>query len=121
MADITWTDVLDIAPELAAVGAGAQSLYLAHANTALAVEALGGEAAPKLKLARIYLVAHLATAAALAIGGASGPVVSESAGGLSVSYGAAAAATTDYGSTGYGRSLAALMRTSGLARAMVVI
>ncbi len=114
MASISWSDVTAHAPELSTVSAGAQTDILAHVNVALLVTEFGGEDAPKTKMARIYLAAHLATMAAQGAAGAAGPVQSESAGGLSRTYavGAAALAGGDYETTSYGQAFRALARTT---------
>lgn len=97
MAPITWADVSAIAPEVTSVPVAAQTDILAYVNTELNVTEWGGESSITLRLGRIYLAAHLGVTTAQ--GGASaGPVVSESAGGLSRSY----ANTSTTGSrTGY--------------------
>ena len=63
MAAILWTDVTMIAASLTTgVSAGAQALYLLFANEALDARLFAdGEADNRLKLARIYLVAHYAS------------------------------------------------------------
>lgn len=114
MAAIDWTAVIAHAPELAAVSSQARTEILAHVNTALDVEVFGGEDAPKTRLARIYLAAHLGAGVANSGGSTSvGAVTSESAGGLSRSYGqAAVVATASLGSTSYGQAYLALVNTS---------
>lgn len=106
MAAITWTDVTNHAAELASVAVGAQTDVLGHVNTALNVTLFGDETSPRLKLARIYLAAHLGTMGNL--GGVSGPVSSESAGGLSVSY-AVWMTNSLLASTSYGRAYLATL------------
>lgn len=115
MAAITWPDVVAIAPELGTLGATAQTMILDHVNTALNVRVFGGEESPKLRLARVLLAAHYGTVAMSGGAVIAGPVTSESAGGLSRSY--ATTFATDafggpWGSTTYGQSFAALVRTS---------
>lgn len=115
MASIAWSDVLTQGAELSAVHATAQTDILAHVNTTLHVEDWGGEASPKLRLARIYLAAHFGALQILAGGGsgAAGPVTSESDGRLSRSYGWAGAMSGGdplYDLTKYGRSYRTLMR-----------
>lgn len=99
MAAIIWTDVTAFAPSLSTIAAGAQTDLLAFVNAELKVSVFGGETAPKTRLARIYLAAHFATAGRR--GGAGGALTSESAGGLSKSYGSAMSddllATTQFG------------------------
>jgi hypothetical protein len=111
MADITWSDVTAVAPELSSVSAGAQTIYLAHANDALDPDEIDGETGPDTKLARIYLAAHAATLASNAAAGASGPLTGRSAGGLSETFSAGAPSlAASYGATAYGQALAALLR-----------
>jgi uncharacterized protein YfaP (DUF2135 family) len=114
MAAIAWADVTAHAAELSTVAVGAQTDILAHVNTAFAVSVFGGEDAPKLKLARIYLAAHMAKSGKLAASGAAGPVTSETADNISRSYAVAMASSGSdtWSSTGYGRLLAQLVRTS---------
>lgn len=117
MASIVWADVVNHAAELSSVDTDAQTDILAHVNTTLDVRVFGGEDSPKLKLARIYLAAHMATLQTL--GGSSGDIQSESVGGVSYSYGAAADAS-DFSSTSYGKQYSALVRNS-IARFPLVV
>lgn len=114
MADITWADVTGIAGELTAVPVSAQTDILAYVNTTLAVAMFGGEDSPKLRMARIYRAAHMATL--LTSGGSvtAGPVTSETVGANSISrsYGAGSGSSSDWDSTPYGRQYAMLVRTS---------
>lgn len=114
MASIVWADVLAHAPELSTVASGAQADLLAHVNASIAVDDFDGEDGPNTKLARIYQAAHLATLAGFAASGASGPVASESAGGLAVSYAAAlgVASYSDLSATAYGKALRGMIRRS---------
>lgn len=91
MAAIGWTDVLGIAAELEVVGAAARAVILAEVNSTLNVSLFGGENAPKLRLARLYLAAHCGTMIAART---SDDIVSETiaATSLSTSY---ASLTTD--------------------------
>jgi hypothetical protein len=87
MASIIWSDVVAMAPELALVpGVSAQNDILAYVNVALDVSLFGGESGPKLRLARIYLAAHFGKLSSQGGVGIAGPVIAESAGGLSRSY-----------------------------------
>lgn len=119
MAAILWSDVTAIAPSLAdpAVAIAAQAMLLAFANEAIDVRLFpNGESDNRLKLARIYLVAHYASSGILgdASGGAgaAGPVASEAAGSLSVSYASMTSSWTDPGleSTSWGRMYRLIMR-----------
>lgn len=115
MAAITWDDVVDIAAELSSVGLDAQTKILAFVNGALDVTLFAdGEDDARLHLARIYLAAHFGSGALPGAGssGPSGPVTSESAGGLSRSYGAMSAAVTSglVSGTWYASQYQALIR-----------
>lgn len=114
MADITWADVEDFAAELSVVDPDAQTLILAHVNSALSISLFGGEDAPKYKLARIYLASHMGAFAKPSVSGTTtGPVVASSAGGLSRSFAnTIAAALGSYGSTRYGLMYEMLLRTT---------
>jgi len=117
MAAILWTDVTTIAPSLASVSAGVQSLLLNFVNEAIDTRLFpNGEADNRLKLARIYLAAHYASSglAADASGGAgvAGPVIGEAAGTLSRQYAAMTSSTSDplLESTEWGRLYRLIMR-----------
>ncbi len=87
MSAITWDDVVALAPLLSTVDEDGQDIILAYVNEALDVRHFGGEAGTKTRLARIYLAAHFGTMSMPGAGGsAAGPVISESAGGLSITY-----------------------------------
>lgn len=101
MAAITWTDVTNFDSTLSAVAADARTDILAFVN-ALSVTDFGGESAATTKIARIMLAAHLGVSVGANAGGAAG-VASESAGGLSRSYFAAAASGDALEATSYGR------------------
>lgn len=110
MAAIEWSDVLEHAAELSTVTAGARETILGVVNAYLEVSIFGGEDSDKLKLARIYLAAHIATSAARA--GAAGPMTSSSAGRLSRSYAVAQSASGTFGATSYGVLLRMLIDTT---------
>lgn len=118
MAAITWDQVEDFASEAGDVPVAAQTAILAHVNTTLDVTLFPlGEDDPQLTLTRIYLAAHMAAGAipGTGSGGPAGTVTSESAGGLSRSYGTAGAgsavlSSSLWGGTEYGRKAAALIR-----------
>lgn len=109
MSAIVWSDVVVHAAELSTVAAGVQTDILAHVNTTLNVSVFGGESSPKLKLARIYLAAHMATLQTL--GGSSGEIQSESVGGVSYTY-AGGGGGSNYEATSYGQQYYALVRNS---------
>lgn len=119
MASITWAHVVDHASALATVDADQQADLLALVNTHLNVAAFGGEDAPKTKLARIYWAAHFASlpgSGTTADGAAtSGPVTSESTGGVSRAYASLQSGSTggeNWSETVWGRRFLALLRGS---------
>ena len=113
MSAITWSNVTDFAANLSTVDADAAAAILAYANSVLDVSLFGGEDGATLRLLRIYLAAHLGTAGLRAASGASGPVVSESVGGIARSYAVAAAATdTELQSTAWGQAYLTMLRGS---------
>lgn len=122
MAAITWDDVVDFAPELATYPVAAQDTILAHVNTTLDPDLLGGEESPKLKLARITLAAHMATLFTQANTGKVGSVVSEGLGPQKREYSGPDELTSDdaLGLTGYGIQHRNLIRTSA-ARAPIYV
>jgi hypothetical protein len=114
MASIVWADVTNHAPALTTIPVAVQTDILAHVNVALRVDDFGGEDHPKTKLARIFLAAHYGTSYTQASTGQTGPVTSESAGGLSRSYGQMFSSNSpeDFASTVYGQLYTSLVRTS---------
>lgn len=121
MAAITWANVVDFDATLSTIHANAQTAILAYVNGYFnvdTVDPVGGEDGATLRLLRIYLAAHLGRVN-LQSSSATGPVQSESAGGLSRSYGSSvtneALATTKWGNL----YLALLRRTP--ARCPVII
>lgn len=59
MADIAWSDVVDLQANLSDLAAGAQAKILDYVNNGLNAAAFGGEDSPRYVLARCYLAAHL--------------------------------------------------------------
>lgn len=117
MAAITWSQVELLASELSAVDAGAQALILEYVNTGLNVAVWGGEESVKLKLARIYLAAHmgaLAKQAADGLSGVAGPVYEVTEGDATVRFADIAGSATDaaLGQTPYGQEYDRLRATS---------
>lgn len=84
MAAIEWPNVVDFAASLANVPTGAQDAILAYVNTTLAVATFGGEESPKLRLARIYLAAHMGEV--LKRDGIGGAITGETVGADSISF-----------------------------------
>lgn len=107
MADIAWTAVEDIAPELggSALETEAQTMILAVAN---ALEEASFKDAANWTLARVYLAAHLG-AASKNNGLAVGPISAMSEGGVSVSY-ATLSVTADLDTTAYGQRYRMIVR-----------
>jgi len=108
---VDWTNVTAIAAELVDVPIAAQTIVLDYVNEALN-ESMFSTAA--LKLARIYLAAHIGTSSLPGGGTATGAVVSESVGGISRTYDAitAAADGSGFDATTYGTTFRFLIRTS---------
>lgn len=109
MADVAWSDVVDLQPNLSTVSAGAQAKILAYVNEGLEAAAFGGEDSPRYVLARCYMAAHLAELTKKS--GAAGAVSSETyaRGSVSIAYG-----TTDEGlmSTSWGQAYKDLLDAS---------
>lgn len=120
MADITWSHVTQGASDLSAVATNEQTDILAYVN-ALAPDKFGGESAPRYKLARIMLARHFGQVSLTKGSPPAGPVISETEGDLSRSYGfPQIMSTVDLMATGWGREYAQLVRRSGAARAPLV-
>lgn len=114
MAAITWADVQTLDAALSAVDPGLRVVILARVEK-LSSSFFGGVDDPKYKLARMLLAAHIATPYAAAAGGgsASGPVTSESEGGVSRSYAVNHVALTGtHSGTAHGRAFDDLVRSS---------
>lgn len=108
MAAIAWTDVTALASQLSTASAGLQAMVLAYVNgNGVNVDAFDGEDGETTKLARAALAAHLGST--FAVGAAGGPIASQSAGGLSRSFGAWSS-TSALGTTGYGQMFLTLAR-----------
>lgn len=113
MAAITWSDVVDIAPELADVSVGMQTLILSYVNDSVNVVVLDGESGSKTKLARVTLAAHIATILVRASSGKAGDITSESLGPQSRAYSSSSRFDeTDLSLTGYGRTYRMIVRWS---------
>lgn len=117
MAAITWDNVLDYAAELSTVDADQQTDILAYVNDeALDPDMFGDEEGYTFKMVRIFLAAHMATVLknGTAGSGAAGPVIGESAGGLSRQYANLATLGADalLDTTTYGREYRRMVRRS---------
>lgn len=115
MAAIVWTDVVALAPELANTAASAQTAILDFVNGGTVTGTSGplllnlslydGEAGFRTRLSRLYLAAHFASMPKL---GAGGPLIGESADGLSRQYGLLMA-KSKLALTAYGQAFLAMM------------
>jgi len=101
---VTWSQVVDFAPDAVDVPVGAQAVILAYVDDALDATRWGG----KYALGCILLCAHVA----LCTFGEQGSIASEGVGGVSVTY-AALASDDDLDTTPYGRQYRALARQVG--------
>jgi hypothetical protein len=123
MAAITWPNVVDFAPELSAFDADAQTPILAYVNDeAFHLDSWGGEDSSTLRLGRIYLAAHMATISNSGGSAVAGPVTSETAGGLSRSYGFMSSVEADplLDATPYGRLFRELLRRTPARSALLL-
>ena len=115
MAAIAWSDVVALAPELANTNALTQTDVLNYVNGGggtglsggllLNLTLYDGEAGMRTRLARIYLAAHFASMPRL---GSGGPLIGESAAGLSRQYGLMLD-KSKLALTGYGQAFLAMM------------
>jgi hypothetical protein len=114
VADIAWSDVVDLQANLSTVAAGAQTKILTYVNEGLSAAAFGGEDSPRYTLARIYLAAHLGE---LARRNGERAVSSETiaASSISMSYGAVddSLSQTSWGSQYAEMLLASSLRVGG--------
>lgn len=117
MADVTWQDVLVVAPTLASknVSPDEQSIFVNYANEKVNPESFGGEDDKRLHLARCYLAAHFAAVAATqGILGSTGPTTSQSEGSVSQSFAMLMTPLSSLlASTMYGRMYLLLVSESG--------
>lgn len=131
MADITWTDVTDLASELEnwpdnAVDAASRTrirdLLLSYVNDAHLVSVFDGEEGSKTKLVRMLLAAHAATMLTRASSNEAGVVQSEALGPQSKSYAAISSALTPEGlqATQYGIQYVFMIQTSSARGARVL-
>lgn len=121
MADITWSDVTDTAPELATLAVNAQTLILDYVNSALNVTVFDGEEGPRTKAARVYLAAHLATMTTRANANASGPKTNASLGPQSKKYSEFKSDfASQYNATSYGMLYSLMVNTSS-ARGPIIL
>ena len=111
---VTWSEVKAIDSTLSAVDLDAQTMILAFANNALIPSLFGGEASPKLRLARIYIAAHFGALSLQGSGKWTGQVISESALGIARSYQSNSPNGTNplWDKTPHGQAYRTLVRTS---------
>lgn len=114
---IVWADVVGLAPELASLTTTAQNTILAYANVALAESQFkldpGSSISSSLKMARIYLAAHLGTITRWQGSAIAGPLIAESDGRLSRQYAVIPQNIGNtFASTSYGVMLGFLINTS---------
>lgn len=116
MADITQSDVLAFAPELAAanISVTAQTAILAYVNYFDPSAFDEDDTGPTFYLARVYLAAHLETITKRGGSGAVGPLVAQSIGGVRRSYGLIAGQAGIYalGTTLYGMEFLSILQMS---------
>ncbi len=124
MAAISWADAVGFAPQLSAItSTQTQSDIIAFANAELNPSVIGGsagEAAPRLRMARIFLACHEGTMQLRrGIGGAlTGEDIK--ADGVSLSYAAPWHGAIDsYETTAYGQELLKIISTSPGARFVI--
>ncbi len=106
---ILWTDVSDLAPELASLAIAAQNAILVYVNAAFDESKFKTEA---LKMARVYLAAHLGTLTRLQGMAIAGPLIEESDGRLMRKFAVLTAENTTFGGTSYGELLQFMINTS---------
>lgn len=112
MVDIVKADVLAVAPELSTLTDEFWTDLLLYVNefdfTSLDTE-------QTVRMARIFLCAHLGARAKRSSTGAAGPVISEAAGGVRRTYGSVdtSGGLTELGATQYGLTLQSILTMSG--------
>lgn len=111
---IEWSDVVGFASEMSSVAEEVQDYVLAYVNDALDPDQFGGTASPKFRMARLFLAAHIGSGARPGTDGSVvGPVIAESAGGLSRTYAnVVSSAMADLEATTYGQQFQAMIRRS---------
>lgn len=117
MAAITWTQVTAFAPTLggSTLSSTARDAILAWVNgKAIDVNAFDGEDGATTLLARVYLAAHAGTICRIGDAGAGGPIISRTAGGVSVTYATPAGGIVfdSLDSTQFGKMFRQLCKTS---------
>lgn len=122
MEDIIRTDVLAVAPELSTSALNDQFWVdaLSYCNE---MDFTSLDTDQTVRMARIYLCAHMGTRAKKGATGAVGPVISEAAGGVRRAYGfssTSAITANVLGTTSYGITLLTILGMSGAAGPMLI-
>ena len=113
MDDILRSDVLAVAPELSTLTDQFWVDLLDYVNE---FDFTSLDTVQTVRMARIFLCAHLGSRAKRSGTGTAGPVVGEAAGGVRRSYGLIATAgggLSELGSTQYGQTLQSILSMSG--------
>ena len=110
MAQIAWADVVAFAPKLSSTPGAQQLDILEFVHRSIDPNVFGGEEHHTTRMARIHLAAHLATSTT-GNSGVTGPVTSESIGGMSRSY-AVLASDSGLDKTSFGGTYKTLLRNS---------
>lgn len=105
MAAIVLADVTDVCTDITRVSA----FWLSWVNTKVNGDLYDGEDGLHTKGVRIYLAAHFTVIGDM-LGGASGPVIAETEGGIARSYGAPNISASALNATAYGRTALQLIR-----------
>lgn len=108
MTDIIKPDVLAIAPELSTLSDAAWVDLLEYVNE---FDMTCFDTEQVVRMARIFLCAHMGTLTKRANGGAAGPLVDEQAGGVRRSYGTVQ--LNEFSGTSYGLTLWTILNASG--------
>lgn len=121
MADLVWSEVVDLDAALSVVDAQAQALILSYVNGSVDPAVLGGETGGAYLLARATLAAHLGRLGLPGEVAAPGAVASKSIGGMSKSYFQYAGGDPSMlARTTWGQTFLSIVRNSG-ARAGLLI
>ena len=123
MTAIIWTNVTDVAADVAALNlpVAVQTAVLLHVNTALDVTLFGtgDDTDPRLYLCRVNLAAHIAITMGSGAFGPSGPALEDQAGSLMTQYANTVAVSSNpYDTTSYGRTYRMLIKPLGGPRSM---
>lgn len=106
---ILWTDVVALAPELSTLSTPAQTELLGYVNQAFSESMFTFNG---LRMARIYLAAHLGTLTRLQGMAIAGPVIEESDGRLMRKFAVVTNENKAFTGTSYGDALTLMINTS---------